>query len=240
MKKSNTWLLAALLLFLAALTAYNLGLRAEYRSGAYKNPLRNTTALPFKDFTEVDLQAAGLMHVKIAAGPFGVHLKDAAADYVRVSQQGPRLLVAVVYPGEAERFGRGDIVTITCPRLRDLRMSAVYTVAGKTVTASKSAPFGERTVRVQGFVADSLTVRQDHATRLELNDNRLGYLRAEAGASPGSPARLRLCKGNRIEAADLSIQHQSELQMEAGNIPRLHYQFGDSAKATFYGAALVR
>ncbi len=234
MKNSNKWLLAALLVLLASLAAYNMGLRAEYRRGTYKDPLRDTTALAFQDFSEIDVQAAA-MNVKIVAGPYGVHVGNDAVRYVRISQQGPRLVVALAFPGRAEYLGRGTVVAIACPRLKRLTTSAVYLEQGQPFTAKEDG--GGYAVRVQGFGQDSLALRQDYASRVELTGNRLGYPRADAGRSPGSRSVLRIAPDNRIGAATLGLRHRSELVLESA-IPRLRYQFADSAKATFVGAAL--
>ena len=236
MKTSNKWVLAALLLLFGSLTAYNMGLRAEYRRGTYKDPLRNTTALGFRNFSEVDVPGAGTIGVKIVAGPYGVRLSNRAAEFVHITQQGPRLVVALAFPGEVKFLGPGPQVTISCPRLAQLSASAVYTAEGKLVTDKQQRDGGM--VRVQGFRQDSLIVQQNYATLVELADNHLGYLRAEAGAGPGSKSVLYIEKSNRIQAADLRVQSRSELRLEAGNIARLVCQFGDSATATLTGAGL--
>jgi len=239
MKNSNKWVLAALLLLLGSLTAYNMGLRAEYRRGAYKNPLRDTTALAFKDFDEVDVPAAGALNVKIVQGPFGVRLRDGAAKLVRVRQQGPRLTVTLSAPSGYVFWGFGDVLTVTCPHLTQLRTDAVYEQKGKPVTDKLNQNWGggEHLVQVQGFTEDSLTVRQDHASHVELAHNQIGYLRATSGPGPGSLSVLRVAASNRIGAANFDVRHQSELVLGSA-IPRLRYQFADSAKATFSGAAL--
>ena len=234
MKTSNQGLLAALLLLLGALTAFNLSLRAEYRRGTYKDPLRNTTALNFKDFTQINVPAASALKVKIVAGPYGVRVSDKAAEFVKVSQQGGRLSVALAFPEERQYLGGGDVLTISCPRLDQLSASATYSVNAKPAT-DRASRGGN--VRVQGFRQDSLTLRQDQGARVELAGNQLGYLRAEAGASAGSRSVLRIEPGNRIEAADLRMQSQSELQLE-GRIGQPRYAFGDSTRASFTGSAL--
>ncbi len=238
MKTSNKWVLAALVLLFGALAAYNIGLRAEYRTGAYKDPLRNTKALDFKNFTEVNVQAASAMDVKIVAGPYGVRLNNEAADYVRVSQHGSRLTIALVYPNKFQYLGRGNTVTITCPQLKRLQAGAVYSAEGKPVTDKQTDSWAGHAVLVQGFVADSLALRQDYATRIELANNRLRYLRAEIGSNSGSRSVLHIARDNRIQTADLAVKHQSELVLD-GKIEQPHYFFGESARAALAGTALA-
>lgn len=223
MKTSNKWLLAALLLLLGSLSAFNLNLRTEYKRGAYKDPLRNTNALNFKDFDEVDIQAASRMGVKLTAGPYAVRVNKEAAKYVKVSQQ------------DRESLGGGSTLTISLPQLRKVVAGATYSEFGKTQTDKGEGRGG---VRVQGFRQDSLLVQHDYATKVELADNKLAYLRAESGQRPGSRSVLHFEKTNFIQAADLNMQAQSELEMEGGHIARLGCQFGDSVKATLSGASL--
>ena len=235
MKTSNKWLLAALLLLLGSLTAYNTGLRAEYRKGAYKDPTHDTVALNFKDFTEIDLQASSMMGLKVVAGPYSVRLSKGAEKYVKVTQQGPRLTVALVFPEGPQSIGR-QTMTISLPRLAKISATGTYLLNGKPVTEKR---YAGRALRIEGFRQDSLSVQQDHGTQVELAGNQLGFLRAEAGHSPGSRPVLRIEKSNRIGAAYLNVQNEGQLQLDAGGIASLRTQFGDSARATLTGAGLT-
>jgi hypothetical protein len=235
MKTSNKFLLAALLVLLTSLTAYNMALRAEYRKGDYKDPLHGYTSLGFKGFTEIDLSAAGSANVKVVAGPFGVRLSPHAAEFVKVSQQGTRLVVQVDFKKSEQYLGWGQTLVVSCPRLAQLTAANTYRVAGQLKGQNKTGP---TQVQVLGFRQDSLRVRLDQASNVTLLQNRLGYLAAVAGATPGSTAGLTLAPTNYIGAADLNMQHQSELTINNVAIPQLIYHFADSAKATLTGAAL--
>jgi hypothetical protein len=235
MKNSVKFLLAALVVLLASLTAYNMALRAEYQSGAYKNPLRHYTTLGFKDFTEVDVPAASRLSVKVMAGPFKVYVHPEAKKFVHISQQGGRLVVALAMPDQAQSLGWGETVVISCPRLTALTTDGTYEVAGQP---QHSPTFVGRTAVVQGFTQDSLTLHQDRGSRIELTNNRLGMLRAVVGTTPGSHSILQLNSGNHIAAASLALQSQSELVLDHVQIPQLHHSFGDSVKVTLDGTAL--
>ena len=235
MKTSLKFLLAALVVLLASLTAYNMALRAEYRSGAYKDPLRHYSALDFKDFTEIDVPAASLLNVKIMAGPFNVWVNPAAEKFVRISQRSGRLVVALAMPEQAQPLGWGETVVISCPHLAALTTDGTYEVAGQP---QHSPTLNGRTVLVQGFTQDSLALRQDRGSRIELKNNRLGLLRAVAGTTLGSHSSLQVNAGNHITAASLTLAHQSELVLDNVQIAQLRHQFGDSAKVTLTGAAL--
>jgi len=236
MKTSNKLLLAALVVLLTSLTAYNMALRAEYRKGDYKDPLHGYVSLDYKDFTEVAVPAASAVSVKLVPGPFSVRLNPMATKYVQLRQQGNRLVITAAFPDRRHYFGQAATVLISCPRLATLTTDAVYDVEGKPVIG-KNCWNSER-VLVQGFKQDSLWLRADRGSRVELTGNQLSYLGVTAGTSLGSQTQLQLNSDNRIAAADLTLGHQSELALNNITIPQLRHHFADSAKATLTGAAL--
>ncbi|MFD1872411.1 hypothetical protein [Hymenobacter bucti] len=236
MKNSSKFLLAAVLVLLASLTAYNMALRTEYYLGAYKDPLRGYVDLGFKNFTTVAVPASGVVGVKIVSGPFQVRLNPRAAEYVQVRQQGSQLVVTAAFPDSRRFFGPAATVLISCPHLAALTTDAVYQASGKQVVGKNF--WNAEQVLVQGFRQDSLAVRADRGSRVELAGNYLGYLGAGAGPSLGSHTQLQLNADNRIAAADLTLGHQSELILNNLAIPQLKYHVADSAKVTLGGAAL--
>jgi hypothetical protein len=238
MKNSTKYLLAALLVLLASLTAYNMALRTEYHKGTYKDPLRDFETLSFKDFTEVAVPAASIVGVKIASGPFKVRLNPLVAKYVHLRQQGSKLIITAAFPDERPYLGHGEAVVISCPQLVALNTDAQYQAKGQLHLDKKQDYPLSRGVLVQGFTQDTLHLRQDKASRIELAGNHLHYLQAAAGPTSGSHATLQINPDNRIAAANLTLQHQSELILNNVAIPQLRYQFADSAKATLTGAAL--
>ena len=234
MKTSNKLFVAAVALVLGSLATYDAALRAEYRTGHYKDPLYSYDALAFRNFDEVAVPAAGGLNVKIVAGPFAVHVNREAAEYVRVTQQGERLTVALAYPEEPKYLGRQEAVVISCPSLAALNAAGTYTVAGRPQLDRLQAG---GTVLVQGFRQDSLRLQQDQSSQIELKGNTLGWLQTLTGTRPGSQPGLTIGADNRIQAADLTIGHRGHLSL-AMTIPRLRYQFSDSATVTLTGAAV--
>lgn len=233
MKTSNKLFVAMVGLVLGSLATYDAALRAEYRTGHYKDPLHNYTALAFRNFDTVNVPSASGLQVKIVAGPFAVHVNKDAADYVHVTQRGQQLFVTLAYPKKPESLGRREAVLISCPRFAALTVEGTYTVAGKAPLSQQQAG-GE--VEVQGFRQDSLTLLQDQSTQIRLVDNTLGWLHASAGTRAGSEPGLTIGADNHIQAADLTIGHRGHLNL-ATAIPRLRYQFSDSASVVLTGAA---
>lgn len=233
MKTSNKLFVAIFGLLLGSLVTYDVALRAEYRTGNFKDPLHNYNTLVYRNFNTVTVPSVSGLNVKIVAGPFAVRVNKNAADFVRVTQRGQQLLVAVEYPEKPGNLGREDVVVISCPRLAALTTDGTYTVAGKS-PLDRLQTGG--TVLVQGFRQDSLSLRQGRSNQIRLVGNTLGWLRAVAGSSPGSSPELEIGADNHIQAADLVIGHQGRLDL-ATAIPRLRQQFSDSATVTFSGAA---
>ena len=234
MKTSNTLFVAAVALVLGSLATYDAALRAEYRTGHYKDPLHNYQVLGLRDFDAVTVPSASGLRVKIEAGPFAVRVSNDAADYVRVTQRGQELRVTVAYPEKPESLGGREAVVITCPRLAALTTEGTYTVAGKVPPAQRQAGGA---VEIHGFRQDSLTLRQEQSNQIELKGNTLGWLRASAGTRPGSSPELQIFPDNRIQAANLTIGHRGHLDLAAA-IPHLRYQFSDSAAIVLTGAGI--
>jgi hypothetical protein len=237
MKTSNKLFVAVVGLVLGSLGAYDAALRAEYRTGHYKDPFANYNALALRNFDAIAVPAASAVSVKIVAGPFAVHVHKDAAEYVHLTQQGQRLTIALDYPKESKFLGFEETVVISCPQLRQLTTDGVFTIAGQTRLKKRVEYGNSNDVIVQGFSQDSLLVQQDHAGSVELIGNTLGQLRAVVGTSVGSGPVLKVDAGNRIQNAMLAMGHQSQLDIRT-SIPQLRYQLSDSTKVTFAGAAV--
>jgi len=223
MKTSNKLLLTILGVLVGSLLTYDIALKAEYRTGSYKDEFRDFKALVITGFDEVQVTDPNV-NVKLTPGKFGVRINKHSAEYIQVKQVGRRLVVTANFPrtseGGVRMSSRGDnTVLISCPDLR------AFTTAGAWA-------------EVSGFALDSLTVRQDRQSEVEMAGNKIGYLRATAGLSPGSECTLKITQANQIQAADLAIQNKSELVVENVFIPKLTCQFSDSASASISGRAL--
>lgn len=232
MKTSNKLLVAAVALVLGTVATYDVALRAEYLTGRYKDPLQHYTRQANANFDAVEVPAGLFFKVKIEAGPAGVWVNKDAADYVRLRQNGRTLAVTVTKPEESHYLGGQAAVVIRCPRLQALTTDAPFTGAQRK--AHRDNPSGE--VLVRYFDQDSLRISQRWAGTVTLQGNTLRQLRAVAGAAPGSKPTLNIAANNRIQAADLAINHESQLALLT-KIPQLRHHFSDSATVTLGGAA---
>ena len=236
MKTSNKLFVAAAALVLGSLATYDAALHAEYRTGRYRDPLRNYQTLSLRGFDRISLPAAGMVNVKVERGPFAVHLSKDAAEYVHVAQQNGQLAVTLDYPKEWKWLGPKDALRITCPQLTALSTEGTYTVAGKP-QHNKLQGGGE--VEIKGFRQDSLALQLDQSSRVVLTGNLLRQLRAATGQRPGTEPELNIGADNHIQAADLAVGNRGHLVL-ATAIPNLRYQLSDSVSVVLNGAAARR
>lgn len=233
MKTSNKLFVAAAALVLGSLATYDAALRAEYRTGRYRDPLRNYQSLNLRGFDRISLPAAGNLNVTVERGPFAVHLSKDAAEYVHVTQQNGQLAVTLDYPKEWKWLGPKDALRITCPQLAALRTAGTYTVAGQ---AQRDKLQGGGEVEIKGFRQDSLALQLDQSSHAVLTGNMLRQLRAGTGQRPGTEPELNIGADNHIQAADLSVHNRGHLVL-ATPIPNLRYQLSDSVSVVLNGAA---
>jgi len=240
MKTSNKFITAACALLLATVVFYNSALRAEYRTGAFRNPITNLVTLPTQGFDAVTVEGASLANVSIQPGPYCVRVSEPVAEVLQVQQQGRHLTLRLRFPREARSYvlksGKSAIV-ITCPTLVSVRTDATYSVNGQAQTDLSQPFYNECPVLVRGFRQDSLLVQADNGSRVELRDNVLGRLRVVAGRAAGAPI-VRLHPGNRIQQASFAMGGKSKLVFDELTIPDLRYQFADSATTTLPGRSL--
>lgn len=239
MKTSNKLLLTALLLVIGFLATYNLALLAEYRTGRYKDPYQQYTALNLQNFNAVTVNAASKISVKIMAGPYQVRVFNDLAEVIKIKQTNSTVFVDLDLPEEARLYGPTYQVVISCPTLHTLRTDAVYTANGKKIINKNiPEPYLNRHTLVQGFRQANFQLQQDHAGAVNLADNRFDKLTATVGASIGSTNTLTITKGNLLQNAHLDLRHQSKLVLNDVLIPNLNYQLSDSTRVTCSGAAL--
>jgi len=239
MKTSNKFVLAALVVLFVGLAFFNNALQAEYRTGAFRDPLRNFVTLPLRDFNSLHLQAANLASVQIQRGPYSVRVFKPLADVLQVKQQGESLTLGVNFPDESRPYllsSEKPAIIITCPDLVALHTDATYAVNGKAKTDQAQPWDGFRTI-MQGFQQDSLSIQADNGSSVELRDNTLQHLRVVAGHAKGEPI-VRLHLGNHIQQARFVMGGKSKLIFDELSIPQLAYQFADSATTTLPGRSL--
>ncbi len=238
MRTSNKFVCLALLLTLLSLVAYDLLLKAEFRSGRYKDPYQNYTNLEFKDFDVLDLNSATVANVKLIQGPFNVRIDKYALDYVKVKQEDKHLQIDAVFDDHYHGNQNPYILVISCPKLVELNARASYRANGGWVTDSiYREDWNMRRILVDGFTQDSLHISQDYGSSIVLANDQIRSLSAIVGENAGSGSNLAIQSGNRFQEAALDIEHNSRLELDNSMIDVLKYRLGDSARLIISGKA---
>lgn len=238
MKKSNVLLIVGVILILAALVVYDLRLRSEYKSGAYKDPYRNFVQLPNKDFDVVELLSSTAVNAKLIQGPFKVMIDDGARRFTKVSQQGRVLRISAEFENDYLFNPQPYMLLISCPTLNSLSLNATYLSYGKAVTDTVvREDWKKRQVLLTGFSQDSLYVSQDYGSSLLLDSNHIAHLEARIGGSLNSGAELVIQSSNGFEDAILDIGNRSRLILDKATIKNLEYHLADRAKLVIEGRA---
>jgi hypothetical protein len=238
MRTSNKFVCLALLLTLLSLVVYDLLLRAEFRSGRYKDPYRNYAALEFKDFDVLDINSATVANVKLVQGPFSVRVDKYALDYIRLKQEGKRLRIDAVFADSYHGNQNPYVLVISCPELTELNTGASYRANGQWVTDTVyRADWNMRRVMMEGFTQDSLHISQDYGSSIVLANDHIRSLHAIIGESAGSGSDLIIQRSNRFQVAALDIEHNSRLELDNAMIDVLKYRLADSARLVISGKA---
>ena len=227
-----------MILTLVLLTWYDLRLKAEYLSGAYKLPYSTYTTLNYTGFDIVDLNASTAANVKFVQGPFSVRVDNNALDYAVLQQQGNRLVINAVFERNYRWNPNPYVIVISCPTLTKLTTGASYRADNSIVTDTiVREDWNMRRVLIEGFRQDSLSIEQDYGSTVELAGNTIRSLRAVIGKSAGSGSKIILQPGNDIRDAILDIGHYSKLFLENAAIQHLSYHLADSAELVVTGNA---
>lgn len=238
MKTSNKFLLIAAVFTILSLGIYDLFLNAEYRSGNYSVPYNNFRTLKFKDFDVIDLPSSTAANVKLTQGPFNIRIDENAEGFVKVSQEGKRLLIKAAFDGDYQSTEAEYILLISCPNLSEVNVNAGYRANNTNVTDTiVRDDWNMRRVLIDGFRQDSLHISQDYGSTIVLENNHIRAISVVSGKSRGSGSYLIIQDNNEFGNADLDIQNNSELFLDNAKIQNLNYQLGDKSKLIVTGKA---
>jgi hypothetical protein len=236
MKTSNKLILTAIVLTVIMLTWYDLRLKAEYLSGAYKVPYSDYVALNYTGFDIVDLSSSTAANVKFVQGPFSVRVDNNAMDFVVFKQQGNRLMIDAVFERNYRWNPNPFVIVISCPILKKLTTGATYQADDRTVTDTiVREDWNMRQVLIEGFRQDTLSIEQDYGSTVVLAADTIRSLRAAIGKSDRSGSKIILEPGNEFRDAALDIGHRSTFILQNAHIQNLSYHLADSAELIVNG-----
>jgi hypothetical protein len=235
-KTSNNLILAAMVLTVIMLTWYDLRLKAEYLSGAYKVPYSDYVTLNYTGFDTVDLNSSTAANVEFVQGPFSVRVDNNSMDFVVFKQQGNRLMIDAVFERNYRWNPNPFVIVISCPTLKKLTTGATYQADNRMVTDTiVREEWNMRQVHVYGFKQDSLNIDQDYGSTVVLAADTIQSLRAVIGKSAGSGSKIILEPSNEFRDATLDIGHRSTFILQNAHIQNLTYHLADSAELIVNG-----
>jgi hypothetical protein len=223
MKTSNKLLIALVLIAIVYSIANAFALKAEYLKGDFKSRFFGMNKVSLNGFDVVDNNVANALDVTVEYGKeYAVWIDKKAVDDVTISKKGSVLNID---------FKRDDVpayrnrVVIICPRLSSLK-SGYKSLMGKD---------GGAITTIRGFTQDSLLVRVNNATQLNLDSNNLKKLDAQINAG-----ELTLTKTNKITMGSFEVKSDAynHLTIEDAEIEKVKYNFVGDAKVSLTGKAL--
>ena len=238
MKTSIKLITAAFLLIVISLSGYDYLLKETYVSGTYKNPYVNFVELKYRDFDEADLVSSTALNVKFVQGPFSVRIDKYALDYAIIKQTGRTLQIKADF--ERDYFYNTDpyMIVVSCPRLKQVKASAVYTQKNKKITDTVAREDWQmRNVLIAGFRQDSISIIQDYGSEIILADNDIGTINAVTGKSRNSGSILIIQKSNSFGKTNFDVRNRSQLLLNNTSLGDLNYQLADSARLVLTGSA---
>ncbi|MGV8877989.1 MAG: hypothetical protein ACOH2A_03055 [Sphingobacteriaceae bacterium] len=212
MKTSYKLMIVIVFLVLSALMIYNVQLVKAYN--ARSNIYYGYEKMAIGNFTKIDVQAG---YVQLIQGPFAVHIHKAAQQMMTVELKGDQLVVQKNDLVDRRITQDKYDLIISCPDLQLLKMDAKIFKREKEASMLYTYfndGYSPNMIDINNFTQDSLIILQDNATLVNLNNNRIGKLKAKLGISKRAGSMLRLDSTNQIQQADIAVREASKLILD--------------------------
>ena len=236
MRTSTKILSAALALIIASLLVYDTKLKAEYLKGDFRKPFGGFAQANFSNFNSIELRSGTAVNLVIEKGPYKVLVDPDAGDFVKISQQGGKLIIDASFKDHYRSLASDYTVFISCPGLTTFTSDARYDVNGSKVTDTLPNMFWKKPTLISGFSEGSLAITEDNGSNVRLENNHLAHLNAVAGVSYHAGATLTIGPGNIFNAADFRVLNKSTLNIESPAGNNITYHLADSAHLSTSGA----
>ena len=229
MKTSNKLFIAAILIIIASMVAFDFALRAEYLKGNYKSQFYGMQKLNFKDFNKIDNRVANRVNLKIMYGiNFTIWANNNIKDYIKISKNGSELIIDSLSSQKSNPNHFYAEITIICPSLN------------KVVTSSKSVgnSYEDAATNLQGFNLQNLNLIINNSTHINLENSKIGNLQANVGSNLTQHAYLFIASNNQIENATIDVPGKNQLVIENPKINKSNFTISDSANVSLGGSIL--
>ncbi|AOM78293.1 hypothetical protein [Pedobacter steynii] len=236
MKLSTIFIIAAAIISLAMLTAYNFSLKASYQKGGYKDRFNELEFSSIKGLTELHVNAANRFAISIEKGDKeGLWIRDQVKGLVNVSQVGNALTIDLTNEAKERGFHTkdGDIILFS-NSLNTINTAPYFTKEQK----EKEWFYNHGEIRVKDLSGELLDLRLGKFTSVYMDHVKVNTLKARVGEAGFADAFLTVDSSNQIAFADLSIPGRSTIVLLNPKIVKTHYNLSDSATVTLNGSML--
>ena len=104
-----------------------------------------------------------------------------AMEFMQVTKRGKRLIVSASFRDHYRAFNTSYILYISCPNLASFTADAHYLAAGTMVTDTVAHDLNWKPTVIRGFTIDSLNIKENHASNVVLENNKINKLNATIG-----------------------------------------------------------
>lgn len=231
MKTSNKIILLTIVFLFGMLVFYNLGLKASYDRGEYKNVFADYTKLNYKNFDKVLIKTSHEFNVEIRrSDTFDVRASNYVKDQIKVGQSGRQLQLE--FDSDKDFIWRKTGVVISLPVLEEV------TTASSSSSEPEDRPGGNWTnfVEIKGFDQSDLIISQIEKSEIQLKNNKIRRLRASLSGKQLT-THLLVDGSNKIDSSYITVKGMNTLSLTDIYIPG-KYSFSDSAVLNLTGGAL--
>lgn len=232
MRTSTKIFLSSMGLLGLGLAVYDVQLSAAFHKSDYTKPYYDYERKAFSGFDRIRLNSGKVLNVQLVQGDFDVKINPRISEWLKVRQEGTRLIFNAEFPDHVEGFPYDYAIYISCPRLTEIEMSGQFTVRGNVeIDSTFPNPFYKPT-RITGFRLDSLNLLEKGGNVI-LETNKISMLRATVGTG----AMLTVEPGNTFDSGDISIVGKGQLTIKDANNLKLNHYLADSATLILSGKA---
>src|ERR1700743_417135 len=235
MKTSIKLFIGAVALMGGSLFLYDWKLADEYRKGDYTDPYYTYKKLSYRDFDEIELRSGTSVNMVVQQGEFKVLEHPQASEFVVMRQEGRRLIIEAKFEDSYRFINAPRTLFISCPMLSLFRSDTKYIMAGLPVTDFANWNEWWLPTVIRGFGEDSMTILEDHGSKVEMEGNTIRRLEAVVGGDGGtretgvSESLLIIGQGNQFDSSDLKILSKSRLWIRGTDMRRVTYHLPDRA-----------
>ncbi|MGF7081921.1 hypothetical protein [Mucilaginibacter sp. UYCu711] len=223
MKTSNKLLIAATLMVIGSIVAFDFSLRAEYLKRDYKKRFYNKNQLSLKDFDAIEDNTANFTDLTVEQGPeFGVWIDDYDAKDDLIFTIDHRTL-HIDYKKE-RKINNKYSINIICPNLK----SIVTRYKSLTALVERGG-----VTTVSGFKQDTMNVKVNNATLLALTDNNITLLNATVNSGI-----LTITQNNTINTGNFDLKADAQFNMLNTDIKNARYKHENNAALNLSGKPL--